>query len=212
MIRVIIGAVPAALAMFVIGFIFHLSGLQNLATRSLDDLPAASVQRSLAANLPSTGTYVVPDANGSAVQTAMYGRGPIATISYNSNGAAALDTGSLLGLLVLDFIVALLIGAALIGVDHRVPDFGSRARVVAIFAVAAGAFMHLAAPIYYHHDWAYAIYLFIADTAALAAGGLIIARWFLPKGVSAPQEDVAAHGHPHASVAEAEVRGTHEGI
>ena len=56
MIRVIIGAVPAALAMFVIGFIFHLSGLQNIATRGLDDLPAAAVQQNLAANQPGTGT------------------------------------------------------------------------------------------------------------------------------------------------------------
>ncbi|TFI58388.1 hypothetical protein E2493_10415 [Sphingomonas parva] len=180
MIRVIIGAVPAALAMFVIGFIFFASGLQNIASRNLDDMQAAAVQQSLAANLHGTGTYVIPNPEGSSAQTVMYGKGPVATVHYNSHGYPAMDAGALLGGLFLDFIVALLIGAALIGIDRRVPDFGSRARVVAIIAVAASAFMHLGEPIYYHHDWPHFIYLFIADAAALIAAGLIIARWFLP--------------------------------
>lgn len=181
MIRVIIGAVPAALAMFVIGFIFFASGLQNIATRSLDDAPAAAVQQSLAANLPGTGTYTVPNPEGSSAQTVMYGKGPIATVHYNMAGYPAMDAGSLLGGLVLNFIVALLIGAALIGIDRRVPDFASRARVVAILAIAAAAYMHLGEPIYYHHDWPHFIYLFVGDAAALVAAGLIIARWFLPR-------------------------------
>lgn len=185
MIRVIIGAIPAALAMFVIGFLFFASGLQNIATKSVDDARAAAVQQSLAANLPSTGTYTLPNPEGSSAQTVMYGQGPIATIHYNTGGFPAMDAGALIGGLFLDFVVALLIGAALIGIDRRVPDFGSRARVVVILAVAASAFNHLGEPIYYHHDWGHFIYLFIADSAALIAGGLIIARWFLPKGVSA---------------------------
>ena len=205
MIRVIIGAVPAALAMFVIGFIFFASGLQNLANRTLDDVQAAAVQQTLAAQLQGTGTYVVPNPDQSSAQTVMYGRGPVATVHYNSGGYAAMDTQALIGGLVLNFIVALLIGAALIGIDRRVPDFGSRARVVAIIAVAAAAYTHLGEPIYYHHDWPHFIYLFVADAAALIAAGLIIARWFLPKGSSAAP---AAPEHRHASVAEAELRGT----
>ena len=206
MIRVIIGAIPAALAMFVIGFLFYASGLQNLTTRKLDDNRAAAVQQVLAANVQGTGTYIVPNPEGSSAQTVMYGKGPIATVHYNSAGYPAMDAGALIGGLVLDFIVALLIGTALIGIDRRVPDFGSRARVVGIIAIAASAFMHLGEPIYYHHDWPHFIYLFIGDAAALVAAGLIIARWFLPKGVSA--QPAAEPEHRHASVAEAEARGT----
>ena len=40
MIRVIIGAAAASVAMFVLGFIFFASGLQNLATRDLGDVQA----------------------------------------------------------------------------------------------------------------------------------------------------------------------------
>lgn len=59
-------------------------------------------------------------------------------------------------------------------------DFASRARLVVCGTLAASIFMHLGEPIWYHHDWTHFIYLFVADFAALATGGLIIARWFLP--------------------------------
>ncbi|HET9427414.1 MAG TPA: hypothetical protein VFO69_03555, partial [Allosphingosinicella sp.] len=130
--------------------------------------------------LPATGTYMVPNPEGSAAQTVMYGQGPIATIHYNTQGFAASDPGPLVFGLVLNFIVALLIGAALIGIDRRVPDFGSRARVAVLIAVAATAFTHLGEPIYWHHDWPHFIYLFIADALALASAGVVVA-WFLPK-------------------------------
>lgn len=183
--RVIIGAVPAAIAMFIVGFIFFASPLARIGTSSLDNPKAAAVQQALAANLPATGTYSVPGAS-TAEQTGMYSAGPIATVHYNIEGFAIPSTGSMMGGLLLDFVTALLIGAALIGIDRRVPDFTSRARLVAIFSVAASAYMHLGEPIWYHHDWRHFIYLFVADAAALAAAGLIIARWFLPRAVQAP--------------------------
>lgn len=185
--RIVIGAAVAAVAMFVIGFLFFATPLAGIASGDLDNAQAAEVQRTLAANLPSTGTYFVPNAD-TAEQTVMYAQGPIATIHYNTEGFPALDMGAMLLGLVLNFLVALLIGAALIGIDRRVPDFGSRARTVAIIAVAASAFVHLGQPIYYHHGWSYFIYLFIADAAALAVAGLIIARWFLPRQVRAPAD------------------------
>lgn len=177
--RALVGAVAAAIAMFIIGFIFFATPLNRIPTSSLDNAGAAAVQRTLATSLPGTGTYHVPS-TATSEQTVMYGQGPIATIHYNMKGFPTADPAAMVKGLVLDFIVALLIGAALIGIDRRVPDFASRARVVTIFAVAASAYMRLGEPIWYHHDWGHFIYLFVADAAALAAGGLIIARWFLP--------------------------------
>lgn len=180
MLRVIIGSAVASVAMLIVGFIFFASGLQNLASRNLADVPAGAVRQTLSANLPATGTYLVPNPEGSAAQTIMYGQGPIATIHYNTQGFAAADAGPLALGLVLNFIVALLIGTALIGIDRRVPDFGSRARVAVLIAVAASAFTHLGEPIYWHHDWPHFIYLFIADSLALSAAAIIVA-WFLPR-------------------------------
>ena len=183
MVRVIIGAAVAAVAMLIVGFIFFATPLSRLGMASLDDAPAAAVQQALAANLPRTGTYAVPGTDTQA-QTNMYSQGPIATVHYNTGGFAADDPGMLAIGLVFNFIVALLIGAAMIGIDRRVPDYGSRARVAVIIAVAASAFVHLGEPIYWHHDWGHFIYLFIADSLMLAAAGLVIA-WFLPRAATA---------------------------
>lgn len=188
MIRVIFGALVAAVAMFAIGFIFFGPvGLSSFATGSVTDLQAAAVQQSLAANLPRTGTYLIPSAEGSAAQTVMYGQGPIATIHYNLDGFPVMDTTTMAMGLVFNFLVALVIGAALIGIDRRVPDFRSRSRVAMLIAVAASAFNHLGEPIYWHHDWPHFVYVFVADSAALVVAALILAR-FLPVSRAAPAD------------------------
>ena len=187
MVRVIIGAAVAAIVMFFIGFIFYATPLARIGMASIDDSQAAAVQQALAASLPRTGTYSVPGVDTPA-QTNMYSQGPIATVHYNTGGFAAMDTTYLVMGLVFSFIIALLIGAALIGIDRRVPDVGSRARVAVIIAVAAVAFIHLGGPIFMHHDWGHAIYVFIADSLALAAAGLIQA-WFLPRPRDAAPAD-----------------------
>ena len=105
--------------------------------------------------------------------------GPVATIHYNVNGqVAGMTAGLALKGLIFNFAIALAMGLGLIGIDGRVKDFGSRARVVAIIAVAAAAFAHLGIPLYYPQDWTYYVYLFLADGIALAVGGVIVA-WFI---------------------------------
>ena len=190
MIRVIWGSLVAAIAMFVIGFIFYGPlGLKTLATKSVDDAPALVIQQALKANLPQTGTYMIPNDSRSPPQSAMYGNGPIATVHYNSSGfVAALDPATIGKGFVFNFAIALLIGLALIGIDGRVTDFGSRARVAAIVGIAGSAFVHLAEPLYYHHDWPHSLYTFIADGLMLAAAGVIVA-WFLKP---APEARAAA--------------------
>lgn len=186
MVRVIIGAAVAAVAMLFIGFIFFATPLAGLGTAQIEDPQAAAVQQSLAASLPRTGTYQIPGTDTQA-QTNMYSQGPIATVHYNTSGFAADEPTMFLAGFVFNFLVALVIGAALIGIDRRVPDLGSRARVAVLIALAATAFNHLGEPVYWHHDWGHFIYLFVADAAALAAGGIIVA-WFLPKSRPAAED------------------------
>jgi hypothetical protein len=178
MIRVIIGSAAAAVAMFFVGFIFFGLGLQNLAIKSVGDMQAAPLQQALRANIADTGTYAVPG-DRTPEQTRMYGTGPVATIHYNVNGqVAGMSAGLALKGLIFNFAIALAMGLALIGIDGRVRDFGSRSRVVAIVAVAAAAFTHLGMPLYFPQGWTYYVYLFIADAVALAVGGIIVA-WFI---------------------------------
>lgn len=182
MIRMVLGAAMSAVAMFVIGFIFFGPlGLSNLAIKSVEDPQAAAVASVLSANLRETGTYMIPNEQRSPAQTAMYGTGPIASIHYNTNGFVAGGDPATLGKgFAFNFLIALVMGLALTGVARRVTDFSSRANVAILLALAGVGFSHLSEPIYYHHDWAYFIYVFVADALMLAAAGLILA-WILPR-------------------------------
>lgn len=187
MVRVILGAAVAAIAMLVLGFLLYATPLNGFGTGNVGNAEAAQLQSALALNLPQTGTYTVPDPD-TPEQTVMYGQGPVATIHYNTAGYASGDATMAFWGLLLNFLVALLIGFGLIGIDRRVADFASRARLIVPLAIAAAAYIHVSRPIYLHHDWSNALYTLLGDALVLAAGGLIVA-WFLPHSrAAAPAE------------------------
>lgn len=186
MVRVIIGALVSAVAMFIIAFVFYATPLDRLAYAQTDLANIGDLQRTLSANLPRTGTYEIPGVD-TPEQTEMYARGPVATIHYNADGFAAVDPAGLVVGLIFYFLVALVIGAALLGVGREVGDAGARMRLVALFALAASALIHLQEPLFYHHDWAHFLYRTLGDFLILAVPGLIIARWFLPVPERVPE-------------------------
>jgi hypothetical protein len=181
MLRVIIGAALAAVAMLVVSFGIHNTPLGGLGAGKVATEQVAQLQGNLAVTLQKTGTYRVPDPN-TAEQTGLYAQGPVATIFYNEKGISNSNMGAMrfAYALVLNFLVALAMGAALLGLDRHVTTFGSRARLAMLFAIAASAFMHLSRPIWLLHDWSNALFAFIADGLALALAGLILA-WFTPR-------------------------------
>lgn len=182
MIRLILGAISAAVAMFLVGFLFYATPLSGLGTSNVGNTEASQLQSALAANLRSTGTYAVPDPGKSAEQTAMFGTGPVATVHYNSSGFAG-GGSDFVSAIILNFLVALTIGLGLKGIARQVPEFIDRAKLVALIAGAGAFFIHIGRPIYLHHDWMNAIYSLLADGLALAIGGIVIA-WFIPENRS----------------------------
>lgn len=179
MIRIVIGSIAGAVAMFVVGFVFWATPLAALGYSHADEQKSAAVQTALAQNLSHTGHYIVPDVTTQG-GTILYGRGPVATVDYNTSGYPTTDNAALIGGLVQEFVVVLMFGLALLPILSRVPDFASRARVVVGISAAAAVMIALSDPIFNHADWRFAIYNVIADIAMLAAGGLVLARWFLP--------------------------------
>ncbi len=187
MVRVIIGAAVAAVAMLIVSFLLFATPLNGLGTGNIGNAEAAQLQSALALNLPRTGTYAVPDPN-TAEQTVMYGQGPIATVHYNTGRHAANDPAMFVWGLVLNFVTALLVGLGLLGIDRRVPDLASRVRLIIPVAVAAAAFIRFGEPIYLHHDWGNALYSFLGNALTLSLGGAIVA-WFIPHGrIAAPAD------------------------
>jgi hypothetical protein len=184
MIRVLLGGLIGGVVMFIVGFVFWASPLSRIAFSTASEQQSANVQLALANNLPHTGRYVVPNPE-SPGGTILYGRGPVATVDYNSAGFSTQDGSVLLGGFIHEVVVALLIGFTLYAVAGRVIDFPSRARLVVGFSAAAVVLLALSDPIWMHSDWRFAIYAVIADLAMLAVPGLVIARWFMPVPVGA---------------------------
>ncbi len=185
MFKLAIGAVAGAVAMFITGFMYFAGPLALMGMASLDDTQGASLQAALAANVPATGTYMVPNPSTQS-GTILYGKGPVAMVHYNTQGFSLSSMDGIIGGFVLDLVVAVLLAAGLSQLGIRVADFRSRAIIVVCFATACSAMITLSDPVWQHQDWAYAIFSFIGDALMLIIGGLVIARWFLPKAVAEP--------------------------
>ena len=181
MVRSLIGGLVAGVAMFFIGFIFWGTPLSEVAFSKAGDMESAAVQTALTQNLTplGTGTYVIPTPS-TAQGTELYGRGPIAMVHFNTAGFAAEDMSMMLP----GFIFALVSGIFMalgIGAVGKENSFGEIARLVVLFSLGVTIWTILAQPVFNHFGWAYWVYLFISEAIALIVGGLIIARWFVPR-------------------------------
>lgn len=183
MIRVAVGSLVAAVAMFILGFVFY-ALLGSIPVGDVGDSEAATIQSVLAANMDNEGTrtVIVPSGEG-AVQQRMYLEGPIAMIHYVPGGQEIGGTTTMVGGFVHFLISALILGGALYSLAGHVREFSQRAAILTLFIFGASVFMHLGNPIWWHQDWLYHGYAFFADAVIYVAGGLIIARWFLPSDV-----------------------------
>ncbi|HYI40719.1 MAG TPA: hypothetical protein VE053_10405 [Allosphingosinicella sp.] len=179
MIRTVIGGLVAGIILFVMGFIFWATPLGELAYSKADEAQNAAVQASLAQNLsPSgTGTYIIP-AHNSAAGAVLYGRGPIATVHFNTSGYSPDDMSALLPGFIVAVVAGLLIAFGIASVGGR--SFGDLARLVVCFTLGFTVWKYLGAPIFNHYGWGYWIYAFIAESIALIVAGLVVARWFAP--------------------------------
>jgi hypothetical protein len=185
MIRVAIGSIAAAVAMFIMGFIFYATPLGSIPVGGLDDSGAAAVQQALSQHMGDgdARTVIVPLPEGEAQQR-MYIDGPIAMVHFNPSGFAVGDTGTMLSGFIHMLISALLLGAALYALAGHVRDFAARMSIIVLFGLAASCYMHLGMPIWWHQDWTFHIYLFVADAVTFIVGAGIIARWFLPREIA----------------------------
>jgi hypothetical protein len=184
--KLLIGSFAAAIAMFFAGFLYFAGPAASLGYAKAGEAESATVQATLAANLPATGTYMIPNP-ATPSGTTLFGKGPVATVSYNSHGFPLEAMDGMIWGFALYLVVAILMAAALSQLDRRVPDFRSRAIVVICFSLAASALILLGNPIWMHHDWTFAIFTFVGDAFILCVGGLILARWFLPTPVALPE-------------------------
>ena len=183
MTKTLLGGVLGGVALYLVGFFFWGTPLSQLAFNKLADPQTAAVQQALAANLApgGTGTYMIPAPN-TAGGSVLYGRGPIAMVHFNTDGFPVMDSAALGTGFALAIVTGLLIALALGSIAGRVTDFASRAGLAVLIALIGTLYTEIGQPIFNHFGWGYWIYLWVSDFIGLTIAGLIVARWFLPRG------------------------------
>ena len=179
MIRILIGSVVAGLVQFIIGALAWATPIGNLAFTALGDTETAQVQAALASGLTTTGsgTYFIPSPE-TAAGTVLLGKGPVALIHFNTNGFPPMDGTSLMTGLILSIVVMFLVGLAV----QRLPDFNSRMRTAALFAVATVLYFAFSLPVYnFYMPWAWWVFLGVEEFIAFTLGAFVLLRWFMPK-------------------------------
>lgn len=183
MAKTLLGGVLAGVALYLVGFLFWGTPLSQLAFNRLEQPESAAVQQALAEHLTrsGTGTYLIPTV-GSAQGDLLYARGPVAMVHFNISGFPIVDSATLGTGFLLAIATGLIIALALGAIGERVTDFFSRAQVAILFALAGTLYTEIGQPIFNHFGFGYWVYLFLSDFIGLSLAGLIVARWFLPKG------------------------------
>lgn len=187
MIRTVVGGIVAGFILFLIGFIFWATPLSRLAFSDAGAAESAAVQAALAQNLTrsGTGTYQIPNPD-TAEGTVLYGRGPVASIHFNTSGFPVDDMNMIVTGFVFALVAGLVIAFALAAAGGC--GFARLARLVVLYSTGITFWLLLAQPVFGHFGWGYWIYSFIAETTALIVAGLVVARWFVP----APRAETVA--------------------
>lgn len=174
MVRTLIGGLLGGLVMYIIGFLFWGTPLSAIAFHRAGAQAGANLQAAMAQALTSSGTgvYVVPDP-GTAQGTILYGRGPVATIFFNSAGFPVTDSGALIGGAILALVVGVMIALAL---RYVAQDFSGRVRTTILFSLAAVLWLHIGQAVFNHAPWGYILYLALSNFVALALAGTIAAK------------------------------------
>ena len=84
--RLVIGSVVAAVAMFILGFIFYATPLMKLGQADAPVATQLAVQEALKM-LPKSGTYFIPFSATDASIMAAHEAGPTAVVKVNMTGA-----------------------------------------------------------------------------------------------------------------------------
>ncbi|WP_340264274.1 hypothetical protein [Sphingobium mellinum] len=183
MVRTVIGGLLGGLGMYLVGFLFWGTPLSGIAFSHTDEQAGANLQNAMAQALTKSGTgvYVIPNP-ATAQGTVLYGKGPVATVFYNTTGFPVTDSAAMVGGLILALATGVLIALSL---RYAASDFGNRARLVILFALAAVMWLHIGQSVFNHAPWGYMLYLGFSDFLALAAGGLIAAKIMEPRTLAA---------------------------
>ena len=180
MLKLGLGALLAAVAMFLWGFFFWGSKLIDHFGHVSPEAETALTE-ALKANLTADAVYVLPDyKNGTEEEVmARASAGPIALINFHAAGTPPMATTLAMGFVhmlittaILAFFVQLTLPAA--------PAYMDRVKLVAVFGAAAAIYAQLGNPIWWHYPWAFSASGALYDFVSYVLAGLILAYFITP--------------------------------
>jgi hypothetical protein len=185
MVRIISGAVIAAVVMFVWGFVFW--GLLPTASSVIKGPPDAEGLRSALKGAP-TGVYRLPDlalmSSADEADRAEHARqfeeGPIATVFVRAEGAQHMAPSTMVAGFV-HMLVSCLLMAILLHVVRRAgTTYLQRAIIVGFAGTVGTVFSNLGAPIWWFHPWNFHALNTLYMIWAWILAGLVLAAFIKP--------------------------------
>lgn len=180
MLKLGLGALLAAVAMFLWGFFFWGSKLIDHFGHVTPEVETALTE-TLKANLTADAVYTLPDIKNGTEEEVMAraSAGPFAMINFHATGISPMGTTLAMGFAhmlitaaILAFFVQLTLPAA--------PTYVDRVKLVAIFGAAAAIYAHLGNPIWWHYPWSFSAMGALYDFVSYVIAGLILAYFITP--------------------------------
>lgn len=157
MVKLAVGVILAAVAMFLWGFLYWGSGLIDPFSHMTAENETA-IGDTLKANLPADGVYFVPEPKRGTPEEwqQRMSTGPVAMINFRAGGTAPMTTTMGLG------FVHMLATATILAVLLRMllpvaPTYLDRLRFAALIGVLGAVEANLGQPIWWHWPWSHAL-------------------------------------------------------
>ncbi|CAN5336509.1 hypothetical protein BH24PSE2_BH24PSE2_24470 [soil metagenome] len=184
--RVTIGAVLAAIAMFIWGFMFWgVSPLPySVLERVADD---AETQAALLDHFPASGAYLIPgNMSEEAVYTELHEAGPVAFVQFSREGrpvmAPSVFLYGFLHMLVTAFLIGWLLRMAAPGLHGYLQRLG----FVTIAGLAASFFAHVGAIVWWGLPAGWILLTAVYDLTAWIVAGFVLAGFASSAARDAP--------------------------
>jgi len=177
--RLLLGSLLAALVMFVWGFLFWAVPWPNPAVDTMSADAEAAVAEAIRAQVPETGTYVIPNPQTTEAETftARHQAGPVAMLFVQKDGFAPMRPGVFVGGFVHMLAVALLLGLIVRIAAPVAPTYGKRVLLVLLLGLTAALWSEVGEAIWWAHPWSYHLTVFVGDVTTWGLAGLVLARF-----------------------------------
>lgn len=179
MLKTVLGAFLAAIAMFVWGFVYWGAGVVDPFAHMSAETETA-VGDTLKANFAADGVYFIPDAKVGAEEEwmARMSAGPVAMINFKSGGAQPIGMTMAQGFA--HMLVTTLLLAGLLAYVAPAAAYAARFRLIVLIGVVAAFFAHLGQPIWWHYPWAFSLLGALYDAGAYVIAGAVLAYFVTP--------------------------------